>query len=226
MTGKFRQLCLGLSLCLIAALAIGGASEAVAGKGNTLLAFDVFELNLDIDTTLNINGDTRFFSSRHRRNVGGRFMGHSRGSEDKTLYFGHFLGLMWGRSNFLLNWEEPGLQSFPPLDSSITTIAIPYGIDLNWRIGSLLVLSPYVSAKAMLLHMQLEISNEDFSGNAFKLGLDAGLKVALNLGKHTIVAGAGMTHILNDEIEFEIEDLEFDSKTSGSSPEFFLGMEF
>ncbi len=221
-TGKFRHLCLGL----IAALAIGGASEALAGKGNTLIAFDVFELNLDIDTTLDIGGDTRFFSSRHRRNVGARFMGHSRGAEDKTLYFGHFLGLMWGRSNFFLNWEEPGLQSFPPLDSSIATVAIPYGIDLNWRIGSIFVLSPYVSAKVMWLHMKLEISDEDFSGNAFKLGLDAGLKVALNLGELTFVAGASMTHILNDEIEFEIEDLEFDSKTTGSSPEFFLGMEF
>ncbi len=51
-TGKFRHLCLGL----IAALAIGGASEALAGKGNTLIAFDVFELNLDIDTTLDIGG--------------------------------------------------------------------------------------------------------------------------------------------------------------------------
>ncbi len=222
MTGNIRRICLGL----IAALAIGGSTEAVAGKGTSLLAFDVFELNLDVDTTLDIGGDTRFFSSRHRRNVGGRFMGHSRGSDGEKLYFGQFLGLMWGRSNFFLNWEEPGLQSFPPLDSSIATIAMPYGVDLNWRIGNLLVLSPYVSAKVMWLHMSLEIGSEDFSGNAFKLGVGAGLKVAVNLGKHTFVAGAGMTHILNEEIEFEVDDLDFDSKTTGSSPEFFLGMEF
>ena len=222
MTRKLRNVFLGL----ITALTIGGATEALAGNGNTLLAFDVFELNLDVDTTLDIGGDTRFFSSRHRRNVGGRIVGHSGGTSDKALYLGQFMGIMWGRSEFLLNWEEPGLQSFPPLDSSISTIAMPVGMDLNWRIGNVLVLSPYVSAKVMWLHMKLEIGSEDFSGNAFKLGLDAGLKVALNLGKYTFAAGAGMTHILNDEIEFEVEDLDFDSKTTGSSPEFFVGMEF
>ena len=33
-------------------------------------------------------------------------------------------------------------------------------------------------------------------------------------------------HILNEDIDFELDDLTFNSRTSGSSPEYFLGVEF
>jgi hypothetical protein len=215
-----------LSLGLIIALVLIGNTSAIAGNGRALVAFDVFELNLDVDTTLNINGDTHFFSSRHNRYIGGRLIGHSAGSPDDALYFGKFFGLMWGKSSFLMNWEEPGIQSFPALDTSISTLAMPFGFDLNWRIGNVLIISPYASVKGMWLHLNVDIGGEDFKGNAFKLGLDAGLKVALNIGKYRFAAGGGLTHIVNDEIEFEVDDLDFDSTTSGASPEYFLGMEF
>jgi len=195
-------------------------------KGDLLVALDVYDLKLDIDTTLNIGGETHFFSSRHNRHIGGRLMAHSEPPENDSLYFGTFIGLMWGKSSFLLNWEEPGLLSFPPLDSSISTLAMPFGYDLNLRLGNFLTISPFASIRAMWLHMDLEISNEDFKGNVLKLGFDGGCKLALDFGSFKVAAGASLTYIVNSEIEFEIEDLNFDSETTGESVEYFLGMVF
>jgi hypothetical protein len=170
-------------------------------------------------------GETRFFSSRHRRYVGGRFMAHGARDPEKLVQIGTFGGFAWGRSGFLLNWEEPGLMSFDPLESSISNLAIPIGFDLNLQLGKILLISPYVSARMMWLHMKVSIDDEDYSGNAWKIGFDAGLRAAVSLGSVTVTAGAGRTHILNDEIEFEVDDLTFDSRTDGPSAEYFLGVE-
>ncbi len=215
-----------LFFLFLTVLLLAPISESKAAKGEFLAALDVFDLKLDVDTTLNINGETRFFSSRPNRHIGGRLMAHSGRAEGGSFYLGHFLGLMWGKSSFLLNWEEPGLQSFPPLDSSISTLAMPIGMDLNLRIAGFLTISPYASIKAMWLHMDLEINNEDFKGNLLKLGLDAGCKVSLDFGKLQIAAGAGLTYIVNSETEFDIDDLNFDSEVTGNSPEYFLGVVF
>ena len=196
--------------------------------GHLLLAADVFDLNLDVATTLDIDGETNFFSSRHNRYAGGRIMIHNKrqGSQpDDTFYTGLFIGLMWGKSSFLLNWEEPGLQSFDPLDSTFTTFAFPIGFDFNLRLGGFLTLSPYVSTKFMTIKLNVEILDEDYGDTALKMGFDAGLKVAIKLGGIRLAGGAGLTHIMGEEIEFELDDLPFKSKTGGSSTEYFLGVE-
>ena len=64
-----------------------------------------------------------------------------------------------------------------------------------------------------------------FNGSAWKIGADVGARAALDLGFMTLTGGAGLTHILGDEIDFEVDDLTFNSKTSGSTPEYFLGVE-
>ncbi len=200
-------------------------AQATEKSSFIVLAADVFELNLDFDTTMDILGETRFFSSRHNKYVGGRFMVHMGAKSEESFYVGTFTGIVWGKSGFLMNWEEPGLQSFEPLESSVSTFAWPFGVDFNLKIGGFLGISPYASAKMMILRLKLEIGDEDFSGSVFKLGFDAGVRVSLDFGSFTVTGGAGLTHILNGEIEFELDDVEFDSKTSGSSPEYFLGVE-
>ena len=200
--------------------------EPISKSGFSVLAADVFELNLDFDTTLDIQGETRFFSSRHNKYVGGRIVGHFADNVNKTFYKTTFFGIVWGKSSFLMNWEEPGLVSFEPLEASVSTISFPLGVDLNLNIGNFLKISPYVSAKMMFLRMNLEIGGDDFDDTVIKLGFDAGARVTLTLGKWALTAGAGLTHILNEEIEFELDDsVTFESHTSGSSPEYFLGLE-
>ena len=212
-------------LILVLTLATVSTAHAELEGGRSLFALNVIDLNLDIDTTMDIAGETHFFSSRPNRYLGGRITAHTGGATEKLFSIGPAFGIVWGKSSYLLNWEEPGLRSFPPLEASITTVAMPIGMDFNLRLAGFLTISPYLTTKLMLLRMNLEIDNEDFSGSAFKLGLDAGLKVAVDVGSIRVAAGAGLTHIVNDEIEFEVEDLTFDSKTSGSSPEYFLGVE-
>jgi len=202
------------------------AQEPIETPGHVIFAANVFELNLDFDTTLDIQGDTRFFSSRHNKYVGGRITAHVGDNTESTFYRTTMAGFVWGKSSFLMNWEEPGLISFDPLESAITTYMMPIGMSLNLNLGGFLRISPYFSAKMMLLHMSLEIGDEDFSDNAFKVGIEAGLRVSLVVGEFGITAGAGLTHILNGEIEFELDDsVTFMSRTSGSSPEYFLGLE-
>ncbi len=77
----------------------------------------------------------------------------------------------------------------------------------------------------MWIRLNIEIGGEDFSGSAFKLGLDAGIKATVKLGSWKIAGGASLTHIVNDEVEFDVDDLTFDSTTGGSSPQYFLGVE-
>lgn len=212
-----------LAACVLASSA---SAQTPVETGRFLLAAEVLDLRVDVDTTVDIMGETRFFSSRHNWYAGGRLIGHNAAKGGRTFYTGSFMGVAWGKSSFLLNWEEPGLQSFEPLEASFTTLAIPIGFDANLDLGGLLTLSPYASANLMWLRMKVEIDDEDFSGSALKLGLGAGLKVALQLGGIRVAAGAGWLHILNDEIDFEIDDsLTFKSRTSGNSPEYFLGVE-
>lgn len=213
-----------LVLPLLTTLAIG--AEGARNNSRILVAVDVFDLKLDFDTTLDIAGETRFFSSRHNKYAGGRFMVHGGGSPDGTFFIGHLMGFVWGKSSFLMNWEEPGVQSFEPLDSAVSTFAFPVGLDVNLQLGGVLTISPYASAKMMWLRLKLEIGDEDFSDTALKLGVDAGCKVSINLGSFNIAGGAGLTHIFNEDIDFELDDLTFNSQTSGSSPEYFLGVEF
>ncbi len=202
------------------------AEESVKRTGTLVLAADVFELNLDFDTTIDIFGETRFFSSRHNKYVGGRLMVHMAEDVNKTIYIAPFTGIVWGKSSFLMNWEEPGLLSFDPLESSVSTFSWPVGVDLNFNLGGFLRISPYASAKMMFLRMSMDVSDETYSDTAMKLGFDAGVKVSLGVGNFAITGGAGLTHILNGEIDFDLEDLKFESQTSGSSPEYFLGVEF
>jgi len=201
-------------------------AEGASDNTRILLAVDVFDLRLDFDTTLDILGETRFFSSRTNKYAGGRFMVHGGGTPEKTFFIGHFMGVVWGRSSFLMNWENPGLQSFEPLDSTLSTFAFPIGLDVNLKVGGFLTISPYASAKMMWLHLKVEIGDEDFSDTPLKLGFDLGCKVSVKLGGVSIAGGAGLTHILNEDIDFELDDVTFNSRTAGSSPEYFLGVEF
>jgi hypothetical protein len=210
---------------LILILAQPVAAESATPSSRSVLALDVFNTDLDFDTTLDIGGPTRFFSSRHNLYAGGRLMVHNGGKPDDTIFLGSFGGFFWGKTRFMMNWEEPGLLSFDPLDTSLGTMGFVFGKDLNLRVGTFLTVAPYASAKGMWMHLNIEIGDEDFSGNAFKLGFDVGVKVTARLGSLNLAAGAGLTHILNDEIEFEVDDLTFDSKTSGSAPQYFLGVE-
>jgi hypothetical protein len=216
-----------LSVFILAFL-IGFAGLAKAqnqGKPAAVMAVNVLDLNLDVDTTLDIGGSTRFFSSRHQPYAGGRITAHTVPSAGKFFKLSGFGGLTWGKSAFLLNWEEPGLQSFTPLEGSFWHFAVPLGMDATVQLGNFFRIGPYASAKMMWLRMNVRISDEDFSGSSFKIGFDAGVRAALNLGKLTLTGGVGWNHILNDEIEFDVDDLTFDSRTSGSSPEYFLGVE-
>lgn len=201
-------------------------TQAASNNSRALLALDVFDLKLDIDTTMDIGGETRFFSSRHNKYIGGRFMIHSGGPKSENFFVGWFTGFTWGKSGFYLNWEEPGLQSFDPLDASISTFSWPVGVDFNFQIAGIVSIAPYASAKFLWHRLAIEIADEDFSGSAIKLGLDAGCKISIKVGSVAIAAGAGLTYIVNDEIEFDVDDLTFDSYTDGASPEYFLGVEF
>jgi hypothetical protein len=198
------------------------ASESVL----VVFAANVFDLKVDVNSTFDIQGPTHFFSSRHNKYAGGRFMAHHGGRPGDHLYSGFFTGFLWGKSSFRLNWEVPGLMSFSPLESSIGTFAWVVGYDVNLQLANFLILSPYVSARMMLLNMHIKIDDEDYVGNSYKTGLDAGVKASINLGKFTLAAGAGLTHIIGEEIDIEVDDLTFATHTSGSSPEYFLGVEF
>lgn len=220
-----RKLFQGLFLFLPLLLSFPTDAQAGGNAPRTLLALNVFDLNLDIDTTMDIGGETRFFSSRPNRYIGGRIMIHSGGPKEDTFFVGWFTGAAWGKSSYYLNWEEPGLQSFDPLESSISTFSWPVGVDFNFQIAGILSIAPYASAKFLWHRLSIEIANEDFSGSAIKLGLAAGCKLSIKVGSVAIAGGASLTHIVNDEIEFEVEDLTFDSHTTGSSPEYFLGVE-
>lgn len=218
-----RILLLLLTLLLLGT--VTSASLAAKNQPTSVMALNVFDLKLHVDSTMDIGGETRFFTSRPNRYVGGRFMVHTGQKSEAFFSRGTYTGFCWGKSRYNLNWEEPGLASFEPLDTSIGTLAWPLGMDFNFRLGKFMTISPHVGARMMLLRMSLEIGNEDFSGNSFKLGLDAGVKIVLRLGSFNLAGGASLTHILNEEIEFDVDDLTFDSKTTGSSPEYFLGVE-
>jgi hypothetical protein len=231
-TGNWREIRVNpristaVLLTLLTVLAAGPpAASGQAPQPRAVLAADVFDLQLEVDTTIDIMGETRFFSSRFQRYVGGRFTAHGALDPAKTFRVGSFGGFVWGKSAFLLNWEEPGLMSFDPLEASIATFSVPIGVELDLRLGDILCISPYASAKLMWLRMKISIDDEDFSGSAWKMGFDAGVRAALSLGSFTLTGGAGLTHILNDEIDFEVDDLTFNSKTAGSSPEYFLGVQ-
>ena len=215
-----------LFLFLVAGMTTAAEEEPVVKAGNVVVAADVFELKLDFDTTIDILGETRFFSSRHNKYVGGRFMVHTGENVNKTFYIAGFTGFVWGKSSFLMNWEEPGLLSFDPLESSVSTFSWPIGVDFNLKLGGILGISPYASAKMMFLRMSMDVSDESYSDTAMKIGVDVGIRATLDFGKFAVTGGAGLTHILNEEIDFELDDLAFNSTTSGSSPEYFLGMEF
>ena len=216
-------------LCGIA-LAVAGPAAGDPAKdrppaGGPFLGLNVLDLNLAIDTTADIGGETRFVSSRPNLYVGGRLVGYGGGRADRTISLGSYFGFCWGQSTYRLNWETPGVQSYPPLDASLVTVAVPIGMDLNLRVGNVLLVAPYAGGRFHWHRLNIDIDNEDFHGSAFKLAVEAGVKVSVSTGPVRIAGGAGLIHVLNDEIVFEVTDLDFDSRMTGSSPEYFLGVE-
>jgi hypothetical protein len=202
------------------------SAMAQTTTGGVLLAADVLDLKLDVDTTVDIDGETNFFSSRHNKYAGGRFVVHNTRNADRTFYTGSFMGFVWGKSSFLLNWEEPGLLSFPPWDSSFFHLAMPIGFDVNLDLGDWVTISPYAAMRMIWLRMKVTVSDEDFSGSALKLGADAGVKAALQIGGLRLAGGAGWARILGEDIDFEMyESLTFNTRTNGSSIEYFVGVE-
>jgi hypothetical protein len=207
-------------------LSIPAAAQTSTQSGSVLLAADVLDLKLDVDTTVDIGGETNFFSSRHNKYAGGRIMVHNTKNAGRAFYTGSFMGFVWGKSSFLLNWEEPDLLSFPPLDSSFFHLAMPIGFDANLDLGGWVTISPYVAMRMIWLNMKVTISDEDFSGSAFKMGADAGVKAAMQLGSLRLAGGAGWARILGEDIDFKMDDsLTFNTQTNGSSIEYFVGVE-
>lgn len=217
---------MGLIAPAIAQTTTEPATETSTQIGSTLLAVNVFNLKVDVDTTVDIFGQTHFFSSRHNQYAGGRLTAHGGRQKGKLFSTCGFGGFTWGKSSFLLNWEEQGLEPFEPLEANFWTAATILGMEANLSLGDLLTVSPYVSSRLIWLRLNVAIDDEDFYGNAWKVGLDAGLKVTVNLGKVRLAGGAGLTHILGKDIDFEMDDsLTFNSFTRGSSSEYFLGVE-
>ena len=215
-----------LILAALVCLAPGvrAADAGARSKPRVFLGVSVFDMKLDIDSTMDIAGPTRFFSSRHTLYAGGRIMVHSGRPFGKTFYIGQFAGFGWGKNGFLLNWETPGLISYEPLEADITFGYLPFGVDFNLVVADILQLSAFVSAKWMFQKLTIEIDGDEFDGKSSKLVGAVGGMAAIDLGGLTLSAGAGLNHFVNAKVEWDVDDITFDSEHTKPSVEYFAGV--
>ncbi|MBD3220746.1 hypothetical protein GF314_05850 [bacterium] len=205
-------------------IALLSSLTAPALAGQVFLGLSAVDLQLEIDDTLDLGGETRFFSSRHRMHAGGRFTVHLGGDDGQTFYVGQFLGFGWGQSSFLLNWETPGLESYAPLESDITWGYVPYGVDLNLVLGDVLHLAAFVSAKWTFQKLTIDIDGEEFDGRAHKLVGSLGGMATVNLGVVRVSGGASLDHYLGADVDWEVDDVTFASRHTDPSVEYFVGV--
>jgi hypothetical protein len=210
---------------LLGAVVMAAPSVSVAkGGGHVFLGLSTMDLKLDIDDTLDIAGPTRFFSSRHRMYAGGRLTTHFGDAKGRTFYVGQFFGFGWGKSSFLLNWETPGVISYPPLDADITWGYFPWGIDANLVLGDVVHLAAFGSVKWIFQKLTIDIGGEDFTGTVHKLVGAYGAMATVNLGVVRVSGGASINHFLNADVDWEVDDLTFASRHTDPSVEYFVGV--
>jgi hypothetical protein len=222
--GRSRRLA---AVVLAAAVLATGPALAESGspsRARVFCGFWAYELNYDIDCTLDILGPTHFFSSRQQEMAGGRMVLHAGADGRKHVWLGMFGGLAGTKSKFRLNWETPGVMSYDPLDASITTLTIPVGLELNVVLGNILHLAPYASAMWLVQLMQVKIQDNNFSGSTSKFAVGAGLEATLRLGKIRLTAGAGRAHVLGENMDIDVDDLTFSGRYTKPSTEYFAGV--
>lgn len=222
MIGSIR----GLTAVLLTLLLALPAVARPRAQSDVFLGASAVDLRLDIDTTLDIAGPTHFFSGRQRMHAGGRFAWHSGAASGRPLFLGRMFAFGWGKTSFAMNWEEPGVQSFDPLDASIRHGYVEYGLDGNLHLGSVLHLSALASGKWIVQNLALEVGGETYTGTVTKLVGALGAMATLDLGSVKVSAGVQRLHFLNDEVEWSVDDLDFDSRHAEPSLEYFAGVVF
>jgi len=215
-----------LLLAAVVLLAAVAQPSQASGRngGHVFLGASALDLKVDIDTTLDVAGPTHFFSSRHQLHAGGRFTFHSGAPAGRVFYIGTFGGFGWGKNSFLLNWETPDVVSYEPLDSSISFGYLPFGFDYNLVLGDALQLSAFTSVKWIFQRFSLKIGGEEFDGTSSKLVGVLGAMATVNLGIARVSGGASLNRFLNSDVDWDVDDLTFESTHTDPSVEYFLGV--
>lgn len=222
-TAHFMTRC-WLVLLLGLVLAVATPRSAGAQDDFVFLGLSAIDLKLDIEDTIDIAGPTHFFSSRHRMYAGGRFAGHFGKAGGRAAYLGQFICFGWGKTNFLLNWETPGVLSYPPLDAAIGWGYLGWGVDANLLVGDILHLTAFASGRWFFQKLTIDIDGEDFDGSAHKLVGSLGGMASVNLGVMRLCGGASLAHFLNADVDWEVDDLTFASRHTDPSVEYFAGV--
>lgn len=218
-----------IRLLLILLLTLAAVVPVAAGPGpspDVFLGASALDLKLDIDTNVDIAGPTHFFSGRKRMHAGGRMAWHTNAGPERLLFLGRMFAFGWGKTSFQMNWEEPGIQSFDPLDASISHLYLEYGLDGNLHLGRTLHLSALASTKWILQNLSLEVGGDSFHGTVTKLVGALGAMATLDLRRVRLSAGVQRLHFMNDEVEWNVDDLDFDSRHTEPSLEYFVGVVF
>jgi hypothetical protein len=218
LTRRWLPLLIGLILAVSVPRPVAAQDDFV------FLGLSAIDLKLDVDDTLDVAGPTHFFSSRHRMHAGGRFAGHFGKAGGRAAYLGQFFCFGWGKSGFLLNWETPGVLSYPPLDAGISWGYLGWGVDGNLVVGDILHLTAFASGRWFLQKLTIDIDGEDFDGSAHKLVGSLGGMASVNLGVMRLCGGASLAHFVNADVDWEVDDLTFASRHTDPSVEYFAGV--